>query len=702
VVNSTDRCRLARLLHPRSVAVVGGVFAERVVEQTRKIGFTGNIHAVNPRRETIGAVRCVPRIEDLPEVPDAVFLGISREGTVDAVRRLAAIGAGGAVCYAAGFAEVADGVALERELITAAGEMPLLGPNCYGLINGLDGVALWPDEHGVKRTDTGVALITQSGNIGVTLTMQDRGLDIAYMLSVGNQATLGIPDYIDVLADDKRVRAIGLYVEGIADAPGLAAAALKCAARNIPVIAIKAGRSPAGARAALSHTAALISEDDVVDAFFARYGIARVGSLAELLETLKLVSIVGPLAGNRLASMSCSGGDAAMVADLAESVGLDLAPLPERSRRALVGILGARVAVANPLDYHTYIWADREHMTACFGAVVGAGYDAAILVLDYPRPGENDVSAWDAALDALIDAKTVTGGVTAVVSSLSEALPQHARKRLAEAGVAPLQGLPEGMRAIERAAWLRNAWDRIAASPPPAPTRTGADINGTPVVLSEPAAKFLLSKHGICVPSGQETAIDAAVVAAQAIGYPVALKTATEVAHKTEVGGVALNLMDAGQVAAAAQRMAGLGELVRVEEMLPAPIAELILGANVDPIFGPYLVVGSGGLWVEIHRDRQILLLPTDDGAIRDALHRLKLWPILQGHREAPPADVDAIVEAIRQLAHFVEKYGDRILEIDINPLMVFAGPRGAIAADAFMRLAAPIDDAAATGEQPE
>jgi acetate---CoA ligase (ADP-forming) len=354
------RRNLERLLRPKSIAVVGGRFAENVIRQTRRIGFPGQIWAVNPKRESLAGVRCLPHLEDLPEPPDAVFLGVDREATVEAVELLGRMGAGGAVAYASGFAEVADGVALEQRLKLAAGDLAVLGPNCYGLLNLMERSALWPDEHGATPVDRGVALITQSGNIGMTLTMQARALPIACVLSIGNQAVLRVHDFLEVLADDPRIGGIGLYLEAIPDIAAFARAALACAARGVPLVMIKSGRSQAGARTTLAHTSSLSGADALIDAYLRRYGVVRVDNLVDLLETLKLLFVLGPLSGGRVASLSCSGGDAAMVADLAAPLGLELPPVPAEVRPELTEVLGSRVTVANPLDYHTYIWAIQQ------------------------------------------------------------------------------------------------------------------------------------------------------------------------------------------------------------------------------------------------------------------------------------------------------------------------------------------------------
>jgi acyl-CoA synthetase (NDP forming) len=700
MLSHARRHNLGRLLRPQSIAAIGGRFAEEVIRQSRKLGYAGQIHAVNPSRKTLAGVPCCARIEDLPEAPDAVFLGIRREATVEAVAKLAALGTGGAVCYAAGFAEVDDGRELERRLVAAAGDMAILGPNCYGLLNLLERTALWPDEHGAKPVAQGVALITQSGNIGITLTMQERGLPIAAVLSTGNQAQLAVHDCLELLADEDRITAIGLYLETISDPAGFARAALTCAARHLPLVAIKAGRSEPGARAALSHTSSLAGADAVVDAFLGRYGVIRVDSLSELLETLKLLSVHGPLAGWRIGSLSCSGGDAAMVADLALAQGLELPPLPEASRAALRAALDERVAITNPLDYQTGIWADAGRLRRCFAAMMAAGFDVTLLVLDYPRPAENDVTAWDLAAGAFIEAARTTGARAIVVASLPETLPSAARERLLAAGIAPMQGLPECLRAIAAATWLGAAWRRLEQAPPPLPVAPEAARTAEPLTMQESAAKHLLAARGVPVPRGEVVPVADAAAAARRIGLPVALKTAADVPHKSEADGVALNLTSAEAVAAAAAAMAGLGDHVLVERMLPPPLVELIVGIDTDPQFGLYLLVGAGGVQAELWRDTALLLLPVQPEDVRAALKALRIWPLLAGWRGAAPGDVEAVVEVVLRIGALALERRGQILELDVNPLMVYAVGQGVVAADALIRLAAPLDVSAPAREE--
>jgi acetate---CoA ligase (ADP-forming) len=359
------------------------------------------------------------------------------------------------------------------------------------------------------------------------------------------------------------------------------------------------------------------------------------------------------------------------------------------------------VAIANPLDYQTGIWADRGHLRRCFEAMMAAGFDATLLVLDYPRPAENDVAAWDLAVDAFIAAAGATLSRAIVVASLPETLPAAARDRLMVAGIAPMQGLPECLGAIAAAVWLGEAWRRIASSPPRLPPVAGrAALPAAPILLRERAAKDLLSAQGVRVPDGEVVPIAQAVATAERLGFPVALKTAAEIAHKSEAGGVALRLATAAEVASAAAAMASLCNLVLVERMLPPPLLELIVGVAVDPQFGPHLMLGAGGTLVELWRDRALLVLPAEPGDIEAALRALRVWPLLAGHRGAPAADLQATLDAVMRIATFAAEHADCLLELELNPLMVYRAGEGVIAADALIRLAAPIERQAPTMEQ--
>ncbi len=311
---------LNRLLRPQSIAVVGGgAWCRAVIQQCQKIGFAGDIWPVHPSADQIEGLPVFKQIGALPNAPDATFIGVNREATVDIVKALSNRSAGGAVCFASGFleskAEDADGADLQKALLEAAGEMPILGPNCYGFINYLDGALLWPDQHGGTQTDSGVAIIMQSSNIAINLTMQMRALPLAYMITVGNQAQTSLSEIGLSLLEDDRVTALGLHIEGIGDLRAFEALARRAAALNKPIVAIKVGRSDQARAATISHTASLAGQDAGADALLHRLGIARVNDLPTFTETLKLFHLYGRLPDNTVATISCSGGEASLSAD---------------------------------------------------------------------------------------------------------------------------------------------------------------------------------------------------------------------------------------------------------------------------------------------------------------------------------------------------------------------------------------------------
>jgi len=294
--------------------VLGGGWASNVVEQCLKAGFDGDLWPIHPNKTDIHGVRAYPNIDALPAAPDAAWIGVNRDASIDIVRALSAMGAGGAVCFASGFRETEDGASREAALLTAAADMPIIGPNCYGLLNYLDGATLWPDQHGGKRAERGVAILTQSSNIAINMTMQRRGLPIAYVLTAGNQAQLGLAEMASALLDDERVTAIGLHIEGIGD---------------LPIIALTVGRSEQAQVATISHTASLAGGEAGAQAFFNRLGIPRVETVPEFIETLKLLHLFGPLPGRDILSVSCSGGEASLMADSAVGRALTYRPFTD-------------------------------------------------------------------------------------------------------------------------------------------------------------------------------------------------------------------------------------------------------------------------------------------------------------------------------------------------------------------------------------
>ncbi len=691
---------IARLLHPKSIAFIGGAALAAPIHSCEAIGFAGDIWVVNPKRESLAGHRCYPSVADLPAAPDAAFVSVRSDLTPGLVADLAQKGAGGVVCYAAGFAEIGgDGKALQQALKAAAGDLAVVGPNCYGVLNYLDGAALWADVHGGHKLDQGVAVISQSGNIALNLTMAERSVPLAQVISVGNQAVLGVSDFIPTLVDDPRITAIGLYLEGLDDIAKFSRAAAYALEKGKPIVAVKVGTSDTAAQLALSHTSSLAGSDSLYQALFDRMGVIRSPSLAAFMETLKLLHVLAPkgengisaMAGGRLGVLTCSGGDAALVADLADRLGLSIPPLTPAQEADLRSRLNHFTSVANPLDYNTAIWGDGPGLQACFATVMSGPMDATVLVIDYPSQGSLNEGDWDVAVDALIAAARQTGKFGVLAASLPELLPKAARERALAAGLAPLQGLDEALVALGGAHWqacraaaLRGgAAERLAVNtlPPPDPA-------GTPRSLSEWDSKQRLAAAGLPVPAGRLVSAEAAPAAAQEIGFPVVVKaTAAHLAHKSEAGAVALNLHSPEAVNAAITAMASLADTFLVESMQTGAVCELIVGIKRDPQFGLALVIGSGGVLVNLVEDSASLLLPTDRQAVSDALDGLKAARLLAGYRGKPPGDRAAAIDAIMTIAAWAETEGEALFELDVNPLLVLPDGQGAVAVDALVRL---------------
>lgn len=677
---------LDRLIRPQTIAVFGGREARRVIEQCDRMGYAGEIWPVHPTQESVLGRRCYRSVAELPDAPDASFVGVNRTLTVEIVRTLALRGAGGAVCYASGFSEavgeLADGVSMQGDLVEAAGDMPIIGPNCYGMINGLDGALLWPDQHGMVRVERGVAILTQSSNIAINLSMQRRGLPISYLMTAGNQAQTGLSDLAIAVLDDPRVSAIGLHIEGFGSVEALQRLAERARELRKPVVALKVGKSEQAQRAAVSHTASLAGSDAVADAVLARLGIGRVGTLPELIETLKLLHVAGPLESSAISSMSCSGGEASLMADAAVGRAVEFRALKPEQLPTLRHSLGEMVTLSNPLDYHTFVWGDLSRQTEAFAAMFTGGYALNLVVLDFPRADRCDGADWMTTVAAIEAAARRTGACAGILASLPENMPEDIAVRLTETGIVPLCGISEALAAVETAARIGANWRKAA----PLPLLDVAVLASEIETLNEAAAKAELSAAGLTVPLGATASTpDEVAKQAERIGFPVALK-ALGVEHKSEAGAVVLNLNDREAVQSAARAMADVASGYLVERMIERPVCELIVGASRDPVLGLALTVGAGGILVELLEDAVILPLPATSAEIFDAISRLKVKKMIEGYRGGAKGNVELVVEAILSTAEYVVKNAARIEELDINPLMVLSGDRGVVAADALIR----------------
>ena len=689
------RANLARLFSPKTLAFIGGGEAAEAVRQCQALQFPGPMWAVNPKRQDLAGLPCLPDLDALPEPPDAVFLGLPAQRSVEAVAKLRARGAGGVVCYAAGFKEIGpEGAALERELIEAAGDMAVVGPNCYGLLNYAQGVALWPFGFAGQRVKRGAAILTQSGMFAINLDFSRRSTPLSYLVSCGNQAVLGVEDYLDFLLDDPAVAAVGLHLEGLRDVPRFAEAALKAGERGIPIVALKTGVSALGQQLTVSHTGSLAGSDAAYDALFKRLGVIRAESPSQLLEALKMLIVAGPPKGGRLAAFTCSGGDSEMTADWAERYGLEL-PQPQPATKALVKTqLPSFCSVSNPLDYNTAIWGQYDKIRKVQSDFLVDGYDLAVLIQDHP-PMDTAIDRVTGLADthAFCDAAAAFGLPAAVCSSLPENMTADVRAFVLERGVAPLQGIDDGLFALAGAVRY-GEWRRAL------PAAGDLRLARLPAVreaagLDEWESKAIVGAAGVPLPQGRLVAPADAPAAAQALGFPVAIKAVSaDLPHKTEAGAVRLGLASAAAVSAAVAEMQaavarykpGLAvERLLVERMAAKPVAELMVGLRRDADFGLLCVLGAGGVEVELERDVATLLLPSSEAAILDALKGLRVGKRLAGFRGRPAGDVQAFAAMVSALATLMLAPGSDLAEIEINPVFVLPVGEGVVAVDALV-----------------
>ncbi|MER9776573.1 acetate--CoA ligase family protein [Mesorhizobium sp. M0220] len=676
---------LVRLISPKSVAILGGRWADLVADRCREFGFQGPVYQVHPKRASAGQEGYWPSLDALPTVPDCVFLGINRDATIEAVQQLRVLGGGGAICFASGFSERPHhgGTNYNSRLLEAAAGMPLLGPNCFGLVNVFDRVSLFPEPIVARSAERGVCIIAQSGTVACDVLFAKRHLPIGYIFSTGNQSSVTSIDLGYAALNDPRVTAIGMYLESVADPAAFRDFA--CAARDkkVPIVVIKAGRSKVARNITLSHTGAMAGSERYLDAFLQRIGVGRCDTLAELVETLKLLHVHGPFGGNCLAICGGSGGDMAIASDVLQGLDIQLPTVRPETRDDLGKILGDQVRVSNPLDFQTGIWHDESKLCQMFSAFQQGDADLYGFFVDHPNSeSKAHRESYEVTVRAFIAATLKTGTRAFVASTLPESTPPVIGELAIESGVAPMQGMWETFRAFEISSQIGSSWHEF--KPPLLGQGEGADSVCT---LSEFDAKKMLLSAGIKTPNSIQVAANDASKMAEVIGYPVVMKVSSElIQHKTEVDGIAINVDSPSTAIKEAARLGKITDKVLVEEMIVDGIAEFIVGANVDHEFGPAVLVGAGGVLAELIEDSVILLPPFSREDVLSALSRLRSFRLMSGYRKRPLGDIDALISAVISVAELIQDRALGIVELEINPIIVRAPGLGAVAVDSFIR----------------
>jgi len=674
-----------RLINPRHIAFVGGVDAEIAIGEAKRAGFNGLIWPVNPRREKLGGYECFKTLEDLPSAPDAVYLAIPRDHALKAIKDLAKLGAGGVVCYTAGFGEAdTQGKEAEELLFEYAGDMAIIGPNCYGIINYVDNVALWPFAHGGSCPGYGAAIITQSGMFSSDITMSQRSLPLSYMVSAGNQTVMGLADFIDILCEKPEVRAIGLHIEGLNDVTSFEKAVLKALKLNKPVVALKTGTSKIGSTLTLSHTGSLSGSKELYEALFQRTGVIGTSNPSQFLETLKYLCVSGCPDDENLLGFTCSGGGATMLADKVEEIGLKFPKFEDENTQKIIQLLPKIATLSNPLDYTTPIWGQPEKTGPVFQEAMNAVVtNSTILVQDYPAKGLDESLVYYRN-DALAFAKAAADNnlPAAICSTIPENFDQETRDLLISKGVSPLQGVHEALNAINHAIkWKKNR-DMILKRGFKTVFKVPTTFNQI-TVLDEYESKSLLKRNGFNIPDSKVVISEDLLSSnLENLNYPVALKmVSSKILHKTEIGAVATNLKSESELKNAIVNMRSsvlnsapelFTKKFLVEEMAKQPIAELLIGIRSDPQFGLSLTIGSGGIFVELIGDAVTLLLPTSSMEISNAIENLKIFNLMKGFRGRATTNLNIISKEILRLSKFAEKNSNLISEIEINPMFIY------------------------------
>jgi len=688
---------IQKLMEPSSIAVIGASTdpkktAGRPIAYLQKHHYKGKIYPVNPRVEEIAGLKCYPDISSLPEAPDVAIILVGTDKALDAVKALAALGTPAAIVLTSGYAEHGyEGLRKQEELIAAAGKMRILGPNTMGMVNITDDIPLSPSSAlEMDEFPKGfVSVISQSGGIlGSFLSRANAcGLGLSKLVSTSNEADLGLADFIDYLNGDASTKVIVLYIESIRHPEAFRAAALRANQAGKPIVVYKVGKSEAGIKAAVSHTGALAGTDKMYDALFKQTGIIRAHQFADFLDIPVALASGRVLIGNRVAILTSTGGAGTLVADSLGEWGFTT-PAPdedtaERLRQLQPG--DQAVLDRNPIDV-TLAGLQPDLLRGAIQALLDSPtFDALILIM-----GSSSLAMPELMVGAVRDCMLTSE--KPIIAYVSPHAP-IAGALMNKLGV-PTFSQPESC-SVSLSSMLhtsklkcRKRHDGVLAKLP-----ADLDIITFHGTLNEHQAKNLFSAFGI--PGVRETVVAANKSnfdAIQGFGEKVVVKILShEITHKTEVGGVALNVLrteiDSQINAMVAEVKSKSGTLIEeflVQEMVSGGV-EIMVGMHRDPL-GTAILVGMGGVTAELFEDISTRFISPGKSLcneeVLEMLQELKTWPLLNGYRGRPPCDVDALVKAVIQFSELVAVLGDRLLECEINPMFVFSAGRGVKAAD--------------------
>jgi acetate---CoA ligase (ADP-forming) len=701
--------QVAAILNASSLALVGATegsaWSAALIGNLRTHGFEGRVHLVNPRHRSQFGMPCHPTVAAIGEPVECAYVMTGTGAVPVVVEDLAAAGVRAAVLLTPGYREVGPaGSSRERDLVErcAAAGIALQGPNCLGFINYRGRLVAYALPVAAALRPGRVGLVTQSGAMVIHLhrLAHGRAIGLSYLVSSGNEAMLEAADFIEFMLDDPETAVVGAFLEGIGDPGRFLAAADRALALGKPLVVLKTGASTAAARSAVAHTGALAVEDRVVDAVFRQKGVVRVRTLEELVETCALLASPRLPEGRRFAMLTASGGACSVLADLAQGTRLEVPDFRPATKQALAEILPEFGTAQNPLDTTGLVVDDMSLLPRSLAAI-GAddAFDAVLVVWDPPRdPGLNPERT-ESRLRAVAEAVRSSPIPAFPTSYVASELTPFGQEAVARHGIHFSNGMELAVRALDGAVGYTEARRRLLTKQGRPAAAAGVGLVGQGP-LSELESLRLLGRHGIPVPIERvaRSPLEAARLAREA-GFPVVLKVnSPDIRHKTEAGAVRLHCLTAEEAATAYRDVLAAVQVyapdARIDGVLVVhqvfPVAELIAGVASDPRFGPLLLVGLGGIFVEVLDDFALRMAPVDFDDAVDMLSELRGKAVLEGARGAPRGDLHAAAVALVRLGRLAASHPDRVEAIDVNPLFVLPDGEGVLAGDALVVLRSP------------
>jgi acetate---CoA ligase (ADP-forming) len=693
------------LLQPQSIAIVGA--SEKVgpgfnaFKALEFVGYEGNVHLVNPRSSELFGRQTYASLYDIPGNVDAVFVAVQAESVVAVAKQAAQKKAGALAILSSGFGETLDGVAAQNELVDVAeaNEMAVCGPNCLGLLNFNGKSALFGTSLPERVNRGGVAAIVQSGSVGIALLNSVRGIGFSHIITTGNEAVTSAADYIEAVAEDPGVTTILVFAEQIKKPATFMRALRRAREAGKPVVVLKSGRSQSGKAAVMAHTGAIAGSDEACDAALRSAGAIQVHSIDDLIETTLLASkmILRPTTRN-LGGLSISGGEIALALDASEYLGLGFAPLGSASS-TVKRLLPSFAHLSNPLDL---TWAGLYDSTVAMSCAeaIASQPDIGMLVLlqDAPgRLGEQQAGRYAKLLEAVARGAAAANKPFVALSNLSDQPHATLQEMADKVGVPYLRGTHVGLGAVSNYLnWSVGRARKFVSENPVEANLARLFLDGVPShrLAAEHEAREALRSYGVVGPGDRIVdSVEAAVTAATTIGFPVVLKGIVEnMVHKSDAGLVKVGLRSEEDVRRALAEMGTSLEAFPADKFIGflvqqqvSSVGEIFVGARVDPDFGPLIVVGAGGVQVELYKDVAIRLAPIDEAEAREMINSTKVSKLFGGFRGSPLGDLEAVARTVSAVSRFIASFSDRISEIEINPLAVLEEGRGCVALDCVL-----------------